>query len=186
MSKIFRRFIVLSFVVLSGCGHVISKDLRAGADPSLRLSAVAQSPEQHKGKLVIWGGEIIQTTYPKRGITMIEVFQKSLDPRGEPKGTRASEGRFLVLANKFLDSYVYRGGKRITVAGEILGEEARRIGETDYRYPLLFGREIYLWKEERYPAYAYPYPYIHDPWWFDPFLDFPFYWGFHYQHHRGF
>ena len=58
---------------------------------------------------------------------------------GEPKETLASEGRFLMLADKYLDPYVYRKGKRITVAGEILGEKTKPLGELDYRYPLLYG-----------------------------------------------
>jgi len=97
-----------------------------------------------------------------------------------------SEGRFLVLYDKYLDPYLFRNGKKITVAGEIIGEKIKPLGEMDYRYPILSSKQIYLWPEYYY--YSYPY-YYYDPWWGYP------YWGWgigfrydyfprHYHHHR--
>ena len=150
-------------ILLTGCAHVISKDLRASADPSLTFGQVHQNPSAYKGKLVVWGGEIVETLNQKDGTTQIEVFQRPLDREGEPKVTHASGGRFLVLVDKYLDPYVYRSGTNITVAGEISGEKIKSLGEMDYRYPLLSSKQIYLW-----PAYYYsPYPYYYyDPWWY--------------------
>jgi len=59
----------------------------------------------------------------------MEVFQRALGWRGEPKETTASEGRFLVLIEKYLDPYLFRSGKKITVAGEIEGEKIKPIGK---------------------------------------------------------
>jgi outer membrane lipoprotein len=173
-------FLLILFLFLTGCAHVISKDLRVKADPSLTFREVFQNPNAYQGKMVIWGGEIIKTINQKDGTTLIEIFQLPLSRRGEPNETYPSGGRFLILTEKYLDSYLFRRGRKITVAGEILGEEFRELGEMDYRYPLLSGKQIYLWREYYYPG-PYYYPYYYDPWW-----DYPIYWRFHfyYQRHR--
>jgi len=137
MKNRFQWFLVfLLILLLSGCAHVISKDLRTKSDLSLTLSQVRQNPDAFKEKLVIWGGEIIETVNQRDGTTQIEVFQRPLGWRGEPKETNYSEGRFLVFADTYLDPYTLRRGKRITVGGEIIGEKTKLLGEMDYRYPL--------------------------------------------------
>jgi outer membrane lipoprotein len=180
--------LLLSLLILSGCAHVISKDLRKTADLSLGLAQVIQNPAAYKGKTVVWGGEIILTENQQGGTTLIEIFQRPLDTWGEPKGTLASEGRFLALVEKPLDPYLFRTGKRITVGGEIQGEETRPLGKGNYRYPLLLAREVHLWEYYYYPYYYYPYyyyPYYYNPWWWGPY---PYGWRFdfyrHYHHHR--
>ena len=171
--------LLLLLFFLSGCAHVISKDLRNTADLSLTLSQVKQNPEAYKGKTVVWGGEIIRTENQHDGTTLVEVFQRPLDSRGEPKETVASEGRFIALADKYLDPYLFRTGKKITIAGEIQGEKRRPLGEMDYRYALLLSKEIHLW--EYYYYYPYYYPYYYGPWgWGYPYPG----WRFHFHHYR--
>jgi outer membrane lipoprotein len=164
------------FILLFGCAPVISKNLRTEADPSLTFRQVFQNPNAYKGKLVIWGGEIIQTINQKDGTTQIEIFQRPLGWREKPKETLASEGRFLILAERFLDPYVFRRGREITVAGEILGEKMIPVGEMEYRYPLLSSKQIYLWEEYDYR----PYPYYYYPWWYYPYG----WWGFGFYYRR--
>jgi outer membrane lipoprotein len=181
MRRLYQWFQLLFLIIfLSGCAHVISKDLRGKADPSLTFGQVHQNPNAYKGKLVVWGGEIVQTENLKDGTTQIEVFQKPLGWRGEPKDTGYSEGRFLILTEQYLDPYLFRRGRKITVAGEIQGEKIKPLGEMDYRYPVVSSKQIYLW-----PVYYYPpYPYYHyyDPWW-----GYPYWWGrfgFYYHYHH--
>ncbi|MGB9628857.1 MAG: Slp family lipoprotein [Thermodesulfobacteriota bacterium] len=181
--RVLELLLFLFLLTLSGCAHVISKDLRRKSDPSLTLSHVRQNPDAFKGKMVVWGGEVIETFNQKDGTTQIEVFQRSIGWRGEPKVTVPSEGRFLILSDQYLDPYLFCKGRKITVAGEILGEKTKAIGEMEYRYPLLSSRQIYLWPEYDY----YPYPYYYDPWWPYPYWRFGF--GYYYYrpypyHHR--
>jgi len=172
--------LLILLVFLTGCAYVISKDLRGKADPSLTFKEVFQNPNAHQGKTVIWGGEIINTINQKDGTTLLEIFQLPLSRRGEPNETYPSEGRFLILAEKYLDPYLFKRGRKITVAGDILGEKIKPLGEMDYRYPLLSSKQIYLWREYySYPGPYYPYYYYYDPWW-----GYPFYWRFHYYYHR--
>ena len=179
-------FLLFSLIfLLSGCAHVISKDLRTNADASLTFSQVHQNPNTYKGKSVVWGGEIIETVNQKDGTTQIELFQRPLGWREEPKEALASEGRFLILVEKYLDPYLFRRGRKITVAGEILGEKIKPLGEMDYRYPLLLSKQINLWEE----YYYRPYPYYYYPWWYyDPWWGYPYGWRgfglyFHRHHH---
>ena len=184
-------FLICSlFLLLPGCAHVISKDIRAEVDPTVSFPRVLQDPDAYKGKTVLWGGEIVQTTNQKDGSTLIEVLERHVGWLGEPDATSPSGGRFLVLSEKYLDSYVLRKGRKITVAGEILGEKTKPLDEMDYRYPLISTKQIYVW-----PVYYYaPYPaYYYDPWWYPypwyPGWGYPFGWGFgfgyyHHYHHR--
>ena len=173
-------------LILSGCAPVISKNLREQADPSLIFGEVIRNPEAFKGRTVIWGGEIIETTNEENGDTVLEIFQRPLGMREEPQETVASEGRFLVRVEKYLDPYVYRRGRKITAGGEILGEEVRPIGKMDYRYPLVLGKEIYLWTYYS-PYYSYPYPYYSGPWgyyspWWYPWWGWGWGFGYYYRH----
>jgi len=154
MKHWFRLVLFFLVFLLSGCAHVISKDLRTVSDPALSFSQVRQDPDAFKGKMAVWGGEIIETANLKDGATQIEVFQRPLGWRGEPRGTVPSEGRFLMLSGRYLDPYLYRAGRKITVGGEILGGKIKPLGEMDYVYPLLSARQIHLWPEDHY----YPYP----------------------------
>src|SRR4030067_3538478 len=167
------KLLLFSFLLLFtiGCAHVISTDLRAQVAHNLTLQQAIHNPNAYKGKMVVWGGEIIQVMNQRDGKSLIEVFQRPLGWREEPKGTVASEGRFLALADKYLDPYVFWKGRRVTVAGEILGEKIKPIDQMDYRYPLLLSKQIYLWEEYYY--YPVPYsPYYYGPWW-----GYPYWWG---------
>jgi len=181
MNRLLALFLTILFLFLTGCAHVISKDLRVKADPSLTFGEVYQNPNAYQGKTVIWGGEIIDTTNQKDGTTFVEIFQLPLSRWGEPNDRYPSGGRFLIVTEKYLDPYLFRRGRKVTVAGEILGEEFRKLGEMDYRYPLLSGNQVHLWRD--YYARPYTSPYYYDPWW-----GFPYGWrfgfGVHYHHRR--
>jgi outer membrane lipoprotein len=187
MSNRLQWFLILFLsILLPGCAHVISKNLRANTDPSLTFSQVYQNPKAYRGKLVVWGGDIVDTINQKDGTTQIEVFKRPLDWREKPKETLVSEGRFLILADGYLDPYLYRRGRKITVAGEILGEKIKPLGEMDYRYPFLLSKQIYLWEDYYYPPYPY---YYYEPWWgypWYPWWGYPYRgwgFGFSYRHH---
>jgi len=156
---------VLLIVFLQGC-LPISKQLRAQADRTLTFRQVFQNPEAYKGKIVIWGGDVVETMNQKDGTTLIVVLQRPLDWQEEPEFNR-SEGRFIILVPGYVDPYVFRRGRRITVAGEIQGTKVIRLGELEYPYPLLLSKQLYLWGE----YYYVPYPYY----WYYPY-GYPYRW----------
>jgi outer membrane lipoprotein len=146
-------FGLLLLALFSGCTP-ISKELRAQADRTLSFQQVSKNPEAVKSKIVIWGGEIIDTTNQKDGTTLIVVLQRPLDWMEEPK-FQGSEGRFIILVEGYVDPYVFKRGRRLTVAGEILGRKVMRLGELEYPYPLLQSKQLYLWGEYYYSPYPY-------------------------------
>ena len=166
MKKFHAYFILSFFIFVAGCAHVISKDLRGQADPFLTFGEVFKNPNTYKGKMVIWGGEIIQTLPQKDGTTLIEVLQWPLGWRGQPKTKVAFQGKFLVLVKESLDPVLYDRRKRVTVAGEILGEiqgdKIEHLTEKAYRYPLLLEKQIHAWKHSYRYSIPYP-PQLHDP-----------------------
>jgi len=155
-----RKRILALFVAVAmtaGCGSPVSKSVRKELDQDISFDHLKERPGSHEGKLVLLGGEIIRIHNKQEG-TMIEILQKRLNRWGRPKDEDNTGGRFLVFADRFLDPVVYSEGRRITVAGTVLGSHSEKIGEVDYVYPLLRAREIRLWQERSRSVFVYPYP----------------------------
>jgi outer membrane lipoprotein len=145
--------IALVFLIVSGCAHVISKDIRDSADRELSLTEMFGDPDVYMGKTVILGGIIAGGTNTGEG-TYLEVVQQPLDSLGRPVETDRSLGRFLVLHDGYLDTVLYARGKSVTVAGEILGGKIQPLGEISYSYPLIKSREIHIVKKGgRFPIH---------------------------------
>jgi starvation-inducible outer membrane lipoprotein len=168
-------FVILMFVLPLGCASIISEELRSKASPVITFAEVAAKPIVYKGQTIIWGGEIIECVNQQDGTALIEVNQRPLDKLDYPDLSFKSQGRFLIKSGKSLDPYTYKMGTKITVGGEILGEEIKHVGESDYHYPLVLGREIYIFRESNY--YDTPFWY---PWWGYPYYSSPS----HRHHHH--
>src|SRR5215510_11876625 len=116
-----------------GCTHLISETLRQQAQPSVSFAELRTNPEALKGRTVILGGEILQTTNLRDG-TRIEVLQRPLSESETPKLTDTSGGRFMAFCKEYLDPAIYAQQRRITVAGQVLGTFSGKVGEVDYPY----------------------------------------------------
>ncbi|MFQ5736363.1 MAG: Slp family lipoprotein [Thermodesulfobacteriota bacterium] len=185
MRTLTRIFVlVVAAVVLAGCGSVISKGLVRQVDRQITLDKVQKDPEKYAGRKVLWGGVILNTRNLEK-TTEIEVLETELDYNDVPVFREAtSKGRFLIEANRFLDSNVYKEGKGVTVAGKVAGAVTRKIGKMDYRYPVVRPLEMKLSEElpqdyyMNYPGWGYPY---YDPFYgpyspYDPYYPFsPYY-----------
>jgi outer membrane lipoprotein len=173
-------FFALFFFGIAGCGYPISQGLRGEARKDLTFPMVLQNPTAYIGSIVIWGGRIIETVnYSDR--TELTVLESSLGYQGRPKGAKYSHGRFIAKSSKFLDPEIYQKGRKITLAGEIIGKETKPLGDLKYTYPVVMIKEIYPWEMERVyvpsPEYYWwgwdryhPYdPYF---WPYDDYLDY--------------
>jgi len=167
--------LLVSVLAYTGCAP-ISSELRSEADKSLTVDQVSEKPDAYKGKIVIWGGEIIKTTNRKNGSTTISVLEKPLSWNEEPRVSDESAGRFLIEVQRFLDPRIFRRGRKITVAGEVIGSVTKQLGEMDYTYPLLLSKQIYIWPRATY-YYDYPYPYGGYYGYYDPGFWGPGWWG---------
>jgi outer membrane lipoprotein len=170
MKKYLNLFLSSTILLLPlGCVSVISKEVRREVARNLSLREVIKDPGGHQGKVVLWGGAIIESKNVKEG-TRVTVLQKDLNRWGRPKESDKSQGRFIVLYPGYLDTAIYRSDREITVAGEIIGQKVMPIGDIKYTYPVLSPREIHLWREVGKAQYPYgPYP-----WWWDyPYWPYP-------------
>jgi outer membrane lipoprotein len=149
-------------LVLQGCSYAISSDLAKRADKTIFFDKLLADPDEYKGKLLILGGIITQTTAIKQG-TLIEVDQKKLDYWGKPQRTKKTGGRFIVLYPGRLDALVYSPGRDITVAGEVQGTRSMALGDQQYDYPIILSKELKLWPRVRQS--------MEKPQWIDPLYD---------------
>jgi len=144
------------------------------ADKGIMFDELSKDPGKYKGRTVLLGGVIIKTENRKDG-TILEIYQTELDYYGQPLNTDVSQGRFLAMDEKFLDSEIYRNGRKITVAGVVDGVEVRKLGKIDYQYPYLLIKKIHLWKEELPHEYDRHYSFYRDPLWWDPWYQYSWY-----------
>jgi len=162
------RLVTLSLaLVLVGCSSVPER-IRIAPPEAPSLAQVRQSPEKHTGAVVRWGGTIAQVEN-RQGETRIELVARPLYGDGEPKESDASEGRFIAIIPGFLDPAIYASGRDLTVRGIISGTLQRKLGEMDYRYPLVKTEVYHLWPK----ALEYRDPYYYDPWLHDPWYPYP-------------
>ncbi len=154
----FLFFFSLLLFLTNCAGHIVSAQMRLEANPALTFGEVQADPDRYLGNIVIWGGVIIETEN-RQEATYIKMLQTPLR-RGEvPMNAEASLGRFLIKSPRYLDPEIYSKGRKLTVAGEIIGKEVLPIGEISYTYPLLLAKELHLIEEIPSPVIYYPPPY---------------------------
>lgn len=120
---------------------------------SLSLSADASV----KGKDFTWGGSVISIRNLKDH-TLVEVMAYPLDSKGEPSMGSGTQGRFLADHAGFLEPADYPDGQLITVTGSMLGYKDGKVGESDYRYPVLQAVQIKRWDSTQSRQYPYTKP----------------------------
>lgn len=165
--------IAVVFFALTGC-TVRSHFSGAEAQEAIQINFhdLQQSPQSYLGRNVILGGVIVQTTNTAEG-SLIEIYQTRLDSSYRPVEVDNSQGRFLGMYEGFLDSKIYRPGRKVTVLGRVQGEKILKLDEIDYRYPFLKIIELNLF-EEKSPQPPYPYYWDYYPWY--PWYRYHPYW----------
>jgi outer membrane lipoprotein len=109
----------------------------------------AQAASQgNTGTRVRWGGQVV-AVHNEAARSCFEVVGKTLSADGRPQMRDRSEGRFIACRTGFYDPAVFTAGREVTIGGTVSGFENRRIGDYDYRYPLVDAEVVYLWPERR-------------------------------------
>lgn len=101
----------------------------------------------NKGKKMLWGGIILNSTNTKQG-TQFEVLAYPLDNDMRPQPTAPTVGRFLGDVPLYLETADYAPGRMLTVTGELTATQEGKIGEAEYRYPVLQIDQHFLWSQE--------------------------------------
>ncbi|MDH7498953.1 MAG: Slp family lipoprotein [candidate division NC10 bacterium] len=166
------------FLILTGCS-VVPRELRREVDRSISFQELKQDPDAYVGRKVLLGGEIIETRV-LQDEAELEILQKPLGSGDAPVETDQSGGRFLVQKEGYLDPAIYRSGRYVTVVGEVMGEKTLRIGEADYRYPILTAKFLHLWPTGRRYYYS-PYFDPYYPYYYPPYYPYGGFWFYYYR-----
>ncbi len=148
--------VLLLFMV--GCAPVISKQVRDQVRPDITFSAVLNDPESYKGQMIVLSGIVLKTENTKEG-TLLQILQRPAGFRGKPKDVDETGGRFLALDSRYLDVNVFTEGRAVTIAGEVQGKRTLPLDKTEYTYPLISVKELYLWPATR--DYGSPHSSVH-------------------------
>ncbi|PIQ95594.1 MAG: hypothetical protein COV67_14005 [Nitrospinae bacterium CG11_big_fil_rev_8_21_14_0_20_56_8] len=170
------RFIAIGLLAaLCGCAHPLSEALRQKVDPQITFTQLIEEPDTYVGKRVLLGGVIVETRNLPDG-TEIEVIETRTDGFGYPRDADESEGRFLFYQKGYLESEIYAKGRGIVGVGIVKLAKSGKVGEREYRFPVVEIEQIHLWDSPDRSPYFYP-PYW-DPFYYHPFYSprWPYYW----------
>ena len=159
-------------LLMLGCASPISKQLRQEVTEDVTFPMVLKNPSAYEGDIVLWGGFIIKTVNLEEGVEIF-VLETPLDHWEEPEPQQYSRGRFIAKTAKFLDPEVYAKGRKITLAGKIVGGATHPLGQTQYLYPVVMVKQLHLWKKA--PASPYYYPWYGPYSWYGPYPYGPYY-----------
>lgn len=140
--------LILVFGLLIGCAHVVPPESRRTVEPGLTPEMLFENPDLYRGKTVMLGGVVISSKNTSEG-SYLEILERPLDSLERPRDVDVSRGRFLILSEKYLETAIFTQGREVTVVGEMMGSERRPLGESEYTYPLIKSREIYLLSPRR-------------------------------------
>ena len=150
----------------------LPSDLTNQLSESLSFSEIKAFPEEHKGKLVILGGQILSAKRLADSTELIILHLPLIGQREPTTELTHSQGRYIAYQQKFLDPATVPSGTRITLVGELSGSVIQKLDETDYTYPTLTIKQFKVWPTyssdyPRYgPGYPFwgPYPYAYPYW----------------------
>ncbi len=146
--------LITAGAMIAGCAPVFPKEALDRVDRRVTFRELQSDPDKFKGVWVMLAGVIIDSRNVKDGTDM-EILQKPMDRDGRPLDTDATEGRFLVQTDQFLDPAVYHQGRYITVIGEVVGKEIKPIDEVMYQYPVLTAKNLRLWRPSYGPRFFF-------------------------------
>lgn len=139
-------------ILLTGCvsQRIVPESMESLVDRTVSFRDLLASPESYKGRVLVLGGEVLKAKRLQDG-TQIELLQLPLEDGEEPSRDRQhSQGRFLVLQQKFLDPATMVEGTRVTIVGEVSGAKTDRLDDIEYRYPTLIVKHLHIWPVEFY------------------------------------
>jgi len=172
MAKLMLLISLSVFVVGCGSKYPAPIDLMVSSDSNVKQ--IQQGVATDRGVTIRWGG-VIANVNNLENDTWIEVVQLPLKSSGRPTDTDISPGRFLVKVEGFIDPAIYAAGREFTVVGILSGMTDGKVGDFDYKFPVVASQGYYLWPQQRdnnyYQAYLYPVSY------WQPYL--PYYYPIH-------
>jgi outer membrane lipoprotein len=136
---------VVVTLLASGCASTGGGCRKPIGDRSLTPAVVAGG-DGHLGQAIAWGGTLVSSRN-LADATDLEVLAYPLDDCGRPLLDEPAQGRFIVRRPGYLETGDLAPGRRITASGRIIAMADGRIGEADYRFPVLEDAAPTVWPE---------------------------------------
>ncbi len=146
--------LIFVFFIITGCRPPFPKATMDRVNQSVSFKELHKDPVKYTGSLVMLGGMIVTAKNTKEG-TLIEILQKPLDTDGRPLQTDATDGRFLLLSDSFLDTAVFHPGRLVTAIAEVAGKQELPLDDIMYQYPYCTSRELHLWGPYSGPRFMF-------------------------------
>jgi outer membrane lipoprotein len=146
-------FAPLVALSIAGCA---SGDCRPAVGDRAITPVLAATSERYVGRLVQWGGLLIDARNLKAS-TELEVVGHPLDSCGRPRLNTSPTGRFIIARPGYLEPLEFRVGRKITASGRITEVRGGTGGSMSGRFPVLESFNPYLWPEgEKQESYRRP------------------------------
>ena len=142
----------ICMLMLSACSgsKVIPSDLKDQIDSSVSFRDIQASPQSVQGRTVLLGGEVLGARRVQDGVEL-EILQLPVAGDDPPSERRMeSQGRFLALDHGGGDPASFPPGTKVTLVGNVTGDDTRRLDESTYRYPTVDVKHLYVWSEDSY------------------------------------
>jgi len=140
-------------LMLSGCTSsppVVPEEFRSQIDSAPSFRDLQTTPQSYQGRMVLLGGEILGAKLTREG-TEFEVLQLPVTADDPPAERRSeSQGRFLALDRGVMDPASLPAGTRVTLVGEVKGDEVRPLDESTYRYLTIDVKHLHVWDADTY------------------------------------
>ena len=138
------RLILIMIAILLGACSPIPETIRNAPTPDIQLPDVQKDFSAYQGKLVRWGGALIEVENRETGTTL-QIMAYPLNDNGHPDVTAVAQGRFIVRANEFLDPALYTRYSEITAFGRLIDQSERHVGRKSLKLPVIELLELHLW-----------------------------------------
>lgn len=162
----YRLFLpILACFIVAGCSSFPKSVRVSDVDQLPSLHQLQKNTAAHRDETVVLGG-IIVDVINNDNQTTLEILELKLFASGRPRSdTDASQGRFRVTFDSFLEPQIYAKGRAITVRGTVDDLVEGHIGNHPYKFIHLRGTGYHLWPEQpdevqvRYYMGMNPYPF---------------------------
>ncbi len=135
--------LALLSILLAGCASTPDFDT-AGVDKALTPQSVVAEPDLNRGKSVLWGGTILNTSNLEE-MTQIEILAYPLDSSQRPLLEDKPLGRFIVQHNGYLEPATFAQGRLLTILGSVGDTQSGKVGKSPYTYPVVIAQQLHLW-----------------------------------------
>lgn len=129
--------------LLGACAAAPKLDTQ-NVDKTLTPQLASEILDLSAGRRVHWGGVIVASRN-EANESIVELLTYPLGDSGRPNTDSAPLGRVLAVKQGYLETLDYSAGKIASFVGTLQPSRTGRVGDSQYRYPVLRIEQSALW-----------------------------------------